>query len=230
MQTGKGRPPQSRPAGRSNLYSADRLTNWSRYDPFEAETSGRSPHLQPACVVPTGPADECPIFEMPLHPSFIRPFTAEDVRDALVRIPQHFLRGLRGVYLLGGTPKQERASRGDLFHYGCYGWGRVHLHAFPRALLESRYKRPPRPHAMQAYRRAGAVWEEVADGWVCRFDRESLKAFYLTDVLVHEIGHHADRSNRHKNDAQAERFAEWFARTYGTRACRGSGRQDWRQI
>src|SRR4051794_25271560 len=44
MHTGQGRPPQGRRAGRSNLYSADRFANWSRYDPFEAETSGRSPH------------------------------------------------------------------------------------------------------------------------------------------------------------------------------------------
>ena len=209
------RPPQSRRAGRSGLYSADKFTNWSPYDPFESEISALPRPPCPAAVVPAGPSGECPIYELPLHPAFVRPCTAGDVRETLERLPERFLRGLRGVYLLGGTARQERACRGDLFHYGCYGGRKVYLHAFPRELLESHYRRPPRPHAMQAYRRAGAVWEEVADGWVCRFDRPSLRAFYLLDVLVHEIGHHADRRNVHKNDRRAERFAEWFAVAFG---------------
>lgn len=82
-----------------------------------------------------------------------------------------------------------------------------------------------RPHAMQAYRRAGVASEESAGAWVCRFDRGCLWAFYLLDVLAHEIGHHADRRNLHKNDRRAERFAEWFALKFGGGyACRGTGR------
>jgi len=208
------RPPQGRRAGRSGLYSGSRFSNWAIYDPYESEISALPRRLQPACLVPAG-ARECPVYELPLHPAFVRPFTPEDVLEALAHIPPVFLSGLRGVYLLGGTAKQERACYGDLFRYGCYGSDRVYLHAFPEVLLECHYPRPPRPHVMQDYRRAGAVWEETRDGWVCRFDRRSLRAFYLSDVLIHEVGHHADRHQLHKNDRAAERFADWFARTYG---------------
>lgn len=212
------RPPQARRSGRSNLYSTDKFGNWGRYDPYETEISALPRPLLPAAVVPVGTAGgECPIYELPLRPAFVRPFAAQDVCDALTSVPPRFLAGLRGVYLLGGTSRQARACFGELFRYGCYGSGEVYLHAFPRALLETYYDRPPRPHLMNDYRRAGAVWEEATGGrgWVCRFDRASLRAFYLRDVLIHEVGHHVDRRNRHKTDQEAERYADWFARAFG---------------
>jgi hypothetical protein len=68
---------------------------------------------------------------------------------------------------------------------------------------------------VQEYTRAGAVWEQVSRGWVCRFTAESLRSFYLNDVLIHEIAHHVDRHNRKSDDA-AERFAHGFVRMFGT--------------
>jgi hypothetical protein len=46
-----------------------------------------------------------------------------------------------------------------------------------------------------------------------RADLVWLRRFYLRDVLMHEIGHHVDRSNIARKDR--ERFAEEFARIHG---------------
>jgi hypothetical protein len=46
------------------------------------------------------------------------------------------------------------------------------------------------------------------------FNLDTLKDFYLTDVLVHEIGHHVDRERRVDHHTE-EAFANWFAQEHG---------------
>ena len=46
-----------------------------------------------------------------------------------------------------------------------------------------------------------------------RAELDSLRKFYLRNVLMHEIGHHLDTRNLAYKDR--ERFAEQFARTHG---------------
>ena len=46
-----------------------------------------------------------------------------------------------------------------------------------------------------------------------RTDLDSLRRFYLRNVLMHEIGHHLDGWNIARKDR--ERFAEEFAKTHG---------------
>ena len=47
-------------------------------------------------------------------------------------------------------------------------------------------------------------------GWT---DLDTLRRFYLRDVLMHEMGHHVDSQNVTKK--ARERFAEWFASKHG---------------
>lgn len=47
-----------------------------------------------------------------------------------------------------------------------------------------------------------------------RFNLDTLKAFYLKDVLIHEIGHHVDRDRRVDHKTQ-EGYACWFAQEHG---------------
>jgi len=51
----------------------------------------------------------------------------------------------------------------------------------------------------------------VKQGWCVEFTEESLRAFYLLDVLLHELGHHVDERVWSRDVQSAERFAEWFA-------------------
>jgi hypothetical protein len=223
-----GRPPQSYRAGRSGAYSKEKFTNWTDFDPYHEEISALPASLQPHRVLPLGGGGECRIYERPLSPGFLRPYTGEDVARVLASLPQPFLRELKGVFLMGGTGKQARIAWSDLYRYGSYGSATVHLFAFPCRRLERRRKGPCRPHVVQEYLRAGATCATEGNEWVCRFTEESLRLFYLADVLIHEVGHHVDRLHLFRKPArEGEAFAHWFVREHGESVRRllcGAGR------
>jgi len=82
-------------------------------------------------------------------------------------VPGEFLRGLRGVFLLGGTRKQAKTAWGRLFRFGSYSCGMIFLHPMPRAMTEQHYRRLPKPSDTRPYRRAGCRFLRAAGGWVC---------------------------------------------------------------
>lgn len=216
-------PQKSKRSGRSNMYSQSKYTNWARFDPYQGERTSLPRNLKPTATFRVNNSESCNIYERPVHEAFIRPFGVSDAVDVLSTIPRQFLAGLRSIYLMGGTWKQNKVALGDLYHYGEYGWCSIYLFAFPRRRLHWRSKQLPKPDIRQEFERAGAAFRQDGDGWICAFDETSLRKFYLNDVLIHEIGHHVDRDNfwrpsgRGKSYAQAERFAEWFVREHGFR-------------
>ncbi len=153
---------------------------------------------------------------LPLRKEFIMPVSAEDVRTTLRRIPARYLEGLKAVFLLGGTRKQNRSAWGYSLSYGCYWEDCVFLHPFPKDLLRATYPRAPKPSELLYFRRIGATITTTSEGTTIRFDRDSLKRLYLYDVFIHEIGHHVDRHNP-GNENEKEAFAEWFATEFGFR-------------
>lgn len=198
---------------RSNRYSESKYTNWARYNPFDLEISTLPSELKPEINIEIGAAI-VPVYVRNLHSDFIRPIEAEDVRELLSSVPSDFLNSLHGIYLLGGTFKQLRASK-KRFRYGCYGSsGRIYLYAFPRWMLAEFWGQLPKPTIVEEYKRMGAKWKQNDSGWWLEFDRSSLKRFYLFDVLLHELGHHADKRVWKRDTESAERYAEWFAREY----------------
>ena len=166
---------------------------------------------RPKLVVPVVSAPGLPIFVRRLHPDFLRPFSPDDVGEVLSSVPARFLLGLVGVHLLAGSLKQAKAASSQLFHYGCYGNGRICLHPFPRKLVRRRLSHLPKPDVMRAYQRAGAEYEEHGGGYTLSFSEASLTRFYLYDVLFHEIGHHVDRQLQRHGRRESESFAKWFA-------------------
>lgn len=204
------RPPQSRRASRSNLYSGSK--RWMPFSPCDSEIYALPKTLRPAVTVSIGPGQTCPIFVRPLHSAFLRPCSPEDVCNVLTSLPPSWLAGLEGVFLLGGTRKQDQESSGS-FRMGSYGGDKIYLHAFPRRRMERHFTHKPKPSIVQEYTRAGAAWEQVSRGWVRRFTADSLRNFYLKDVLIHEVAHHVDRDHRKPEDA-AERFAHGFVQKF----------------
>ena len=67
--------------------------------------------------------------------------------------------------------------------------------------------------------------QHVGGQWIYTFTDDSIRRFYLWDVLVHEIGHHVDRFHPDRSNKRSERFAEWFARTYGFEAEQSDARR-----
>lgn len=197
---------------RSNRYSESKYTNWSRYNPFDLEISTLPEELKPEINIEAGAAI-VPVYTRDLHPDFIRPVEVKDIRGLLSRVPSDFLNSLRGIYLLGGTSKQLKASK-KRFRYGCYESGRIYLYAFPRWMLTELWGQLPKPTIVEEYRRMGAQWKQSDSGWRLEFDQSSLKRFYLFDVLLHELGHHVDKRVWSRDTESAERYAEWFAQEY----------------
>ena len=195
---------------RSNWYSGSKFTNWTPFDPYSSELRSARRDVRPSKTVERGPDQSpLPVFEAALHDDFIRPASGVEIAATLELVPAEFLTGLAGVFLLSGTRKQARALR--LFRYGCYASGDIHLHAFPKALLHLNLKGDLKPSVEREYLRAGAKIRRGRGGSVLEFDPASLRAFYLYDVLLHEVGHHVDERVDSRPCRAAERFAEWFA-------------------
>lgn len=205
---------------RSGLYSEERFTNWSPFDPFVAEARSASEKRPPRLSLELGRGCSLPIFESELRPGFVRPFSSRDVLDVISDVPPEHLEGLAGIFILGGTSKQQRARK---IAYGHYiqdvrdTQGRIYLHPLPRRLLEQRWDRAPKPSVIREYTRFGASFQRGSDGWTLRFSETSLRLFYLYDVLLHEVGHHVERSVRPWPSRASERYATWYAQYHSSK-------------
>jgi hypothetical protein len=162
---------------RSNAYSESKFTNWTEYNPWIMEA--RASLKRYDAKIP-----ECPKFPRiivirPQISDFIYPCTALQIENRLKQMPEEYLHGLRAVFLLAGTRKQQTSWRGGLSYWGMYGWSCVFLCAYPFDLAS-------------------------------RWNLDSLRDFYLEDVLVHEVAHHIDRrpgESRKKREGFANSFA-----------------------
>lgn len=144
---------------------------------------------------------------------FCHILTEDEIRDRLAQLPEWMLEGLEVVQL-------SRLTRKKL-SFPCYGmqWGAsIYLYPMDESLIEY-FPHPPRPEQLVEAKMFGAVWEEDEDGfWRLEWTEETIKDFYLNNVLVHELGHLLD--TRNNNYVARERYAEWFAIEYGYRPTR----------
>ncbi len=202
-------------SSRSNMYSESKSSNWMPFDPYEGERAVIQKNVRPTLIYKIGESDVIGIYERPLHAAFMRPYSTSDVVEMLDSVPKEFLAGMEAIYLMGGTSKQEKIAKGDLYRYGQYSLRKILLFAYPRRRFEWRGKQLPKPSVRHEFERAGATFEQYGDEWVCRRNEAVLKTFYMSDVLIHEIGHHVDHHT--KSRTQSEKFAEWFVREYGFR-------------
>ena len=169
-------------------------------------------------------ADELEVYEGPprilieqTRDDFLMPVTPRDLKRMLADVPIEYVHGLKAIFLLGGSSKQGKVFYSSLYCYGTYWSDCIFLHPYPRNRMRMYINRRPKPSLLQEYRRVGAlVTHDDQDGVWIRFSRESLKKFYLQDVLLHELGHHVDR-DADKNGRRSEGFADWFASEYGFR-------------
>ncbi len=201
---------------RSNAWSESKLTNQTSFDPQHEEKSRAFERF----YEDWSSSNETIIRRMPLHQRFIMPVCEAEIAETLARLPDRFKVGLKAVILLGGSSKQGKVR--SSFLYGRYAFnGVIYLHAFPKWRLKRSYKRAPRPHILDEYKRAGAYITSRNGTCIIEFTESSLKQFYLRDVLMHEIGHHVDNPNvGSKSLKKEEGFAEWFATEYGFRLSR----------
>ena len=191
---------------RSGLYSEQRFTNWTKHDPFWSEVDALPESMTPRALINRSGSESLPVYDRPLADGFVRPWNVQDVVDVLTTIPQEFLDGLNGVYLLGGTARQRKSKR---FLYGTYQGTRIFLFPLQARMMSQIWKQRPKPNIEKNYTKFGATINSHCKGEaVLNFDPKSLRAFMLYDVLLHEVGHHVDRDDVSLN---TERYANWFS-------------------
>lgn len=144
---------------------------------------------------------------------FIHPVTIDDVRQRIADLPAQFTKQIEVVQFSSMTRKRS------LFPLYGMQWGpNVYLYPIEDSFHET-YYRPPTPQQIIEARMYGGVWEQKAGVWTLRWTPETIRDFYLNNVLIHEIGHVNDVRNT--NSAARERYANWFATEYGYRMSRG---------
>ena len=98
-------------------------------------------------------------------------------------------------------------------------WGpNVYLYPIEASLTET-FLRPPRPEQQVEARMFGGRWQQTGTEWKLIWTPETIRDFYLNNVLIHEVGHVND--TRNTNAHKREQYAIWFATEYGYRASRG---------
>jgi len=146
-------------------------------------------------------------------PGFRHILTPQEIRVRLARFPAHFLKNLEVVQLSRMTRKKQS--------FPCYGmqWGSsLYLYPIENELVEY-YNCPPTPGQMNEARMYGGQWlHQSPDVWKLVWTEDSVKDFYLNNILIHELGHLVDTRNTRYVDR--ERYAEWFALHYGYKGTR----------
>ncbi len=139
---------------------------------------------------PVEEAEDYQIIEQPPGAGFRHVLTAQDVRERLAKLPASFLRDLQVVQFSRMTRKKQS--------FPCYGmqWGTsLYLYPIEENLVE-RYHAPPTPLQRTEARMYGGVWEqESASSWKLVWSEESVRDFYLNNILIHELGHLVDSRN-----------------------------------
>jgi hypothetical protein len=138
--------------------------------------------------------------------------SADEVRERLAHLPETFTRQLNVVQMSAMTRKRQL--------FPCYGmqWGSaVYLYPIEESLVEV-YHRPPTPQQRIEAGMYGGQWSQDGNLWKLTWTDETIRDFYLNNVLIHEVGHLNDARNTNSRDR--ERFANWFAIEYGYRATR----------
>lgn len=150
----------------------------------------------------------------PAGSGFRHAVTIDEVRDRLAQLPAKFTRKLDVVQFSAMTRKRRL--------FPCYGmqWGTsVYLYPIEESLVEI-YRHPPTPQQQIEARMFGGRWSQVGKIWELTWSDDSIRDFYLNNVLIHEVGHVNDLRNTNSRDR--ERFANWFAIEYGYRASQTS--------
>lgn len=171
--------------------------------PYNAPEVWHEPHGRGALMIAIQPAGI----------DYMHPVTETEVRERLAQLPRHYTRDLEVVQLSRMTRKRRT--------FPCYGmqWGQsVYLYPIESNLVEL-YSVPPKPAQRIEARMYGAAWAQCNDHWTLTWTLESIKDFYLNNVLIHEVGHLNDPRNT--TYRERERYANWFAIEYGYRASRG---------
>ncbi len=146
----------------------------------------------------------------PAGTGYVHAVTVTEIRDRLALLPADFVQRVEVIQLSQMTRKRALFPR-----YGMQWGPNIYLYPIEESLVE-RYLRPPTPQQRIEAQMYGGRWDSVDGEWHLVWTPETLRDFYLNNVLIHEIGHVLD--DRNTNAHKREQYANWFATEYGYRA------------
>ena len=145
---------------------------------------------------------------------YLHPVAPDEVQDRIRMLPERLTESIEVVRFSSMTRTSQPVSA---------VWNAVgceHL-PVPHRSFTGRILRTTAESSAQLIesRMFGGEWKQVDGIWTLTWTRETIRDFYLNNVLIHEIGHVNDLRNT--NSAARERYANWFATEYGYRTSRG---------
>jgi hypothetical protein len=163
-----------------------------------------------------GKTDETPKFILE-NPSrdFYFPVTIEEIKSTLGKLPPEHTAHLTHIWLQ--KIKKIEYLNGDSFQ-GCFICGSnvylIVLHPFPKDNKMRFGKTRPEDKNLRYYKKYSTDLRHDGFGWFLQWSEQAIKAYYLNDLLLHEIGHSVDSFYKRYWSVAAERKKENFAKNY----------------
>jgi len=133
---------------------------------------------------------------------YFHPVSPYEITEKLEEIPVEFLKGLKAIRLCSITRKKK-----IFYRFGMYLSENIYLYPFSNDLKLAISDSKPKPSMTIEFEKFCGKWVFENGFWYLEFDKDSLKNFYLNNVLIHEIAHHYDRASKEKD---RESFADNF--------------------
>ncbi|RJP66015.1 MAG: hypothetical protein C4532_16625 [Candidatus Abyssobacteria bacterium SURF_17] len=141
---------------------------------------------------------------------YVYPCTPKDVRRKLASLSEEMLRNVSVIHLCNQV-KMNPGVDAHIYDNSC-----IRIYPVPEKLRWAYGKKKPNPACMQERLEFGAYWQKIEDEWFLCWDKDSLREYVLSHVLLHEIGHSMD--DKHCGTRRGEKLAEAFAHHYGSNA------------
>ena len=135
------------------------------------------------------------------------PITIAEAKSRIAELPERFTRDLDVVQFSKMTKK-----RAIFPVYGMQWGSTVYLYPIEESLTEV-YAQPPGPQVVIDTKMYGSKWSQTKNRWTLTWTPETIRDYYLNNILIHEIGHINDERNTSYRDREA--YANWFAIEYG---------------
>lgn len=140
----------------------------------------------------------------PAGKGYVHVLNEADIRFRLAELPPHLLNHVSCIVL----PRMTRKRK--LFNiYGMQWAESIYLYPMPVDLRVGDSHALLPAHVAEA-RQFDA---EVEEGPVIQWTPETIRHYYLENILIHELGHTLDQRNTSDKDREA--YAEAFARKWG---------------
>lgn len=179
-----------------------------RKDAPRVKTGRRRHHFEPTVDAAALPGTHVLFERRRPGPGYRHVLRKSDIQRFIGLLPDwdELSHGLEGIVLMPGDPRYE----GMCFEtwIGVFAWTRELWHCYDRGYLDN-----PR----ESITRLGVPFEPDSSGLlIAKWTKDTVRAYQLLDVLLHELGHHHDRmtTRRQKHASRGESYAEEYAVRY----------------